>query len=378
MLGLEHYLERKPGQLSGGERQRVAMGRAIVRVPSVFLMDEPLSNLDAKLRVQMRADIAALQLEFGVTTVYVTHDQAEAMTLGHRVAVLATGAPAVRDASRAVRPADEHVRRRLHRLPDDEPLPRAAGDERRNRARRDEGRDRRRSRGRGALERARGPRLGLRPESLEVGQNGLPARVEVVEELGADAYVFCGREVGGEELKLVARTKARDVPQRGARVALNPRPNEAHLFDSGHRRAAGAEVSAPTARGETFLAEIREQPKALPAPRRARARVRGGGAAAIERGPHIVRLVGHGSSDNAASYGVYAFGLAAGWTALRDSISLSVYYGAKLDLERSIVVALSQSGRTPDVVAYVQRRPRTRRAHDRVTNEPSPSSPRAD
>ena len=81
----------KPGQLSGGERQRVAMGRAIVRVPSVFLMDEPLSNLDAKLRVQMRADVAALQLGFGVTTVYVTHDQAEAMTLGHRVAVLRDG-----------------------------------------------------------------------------------------------------------------------------------------------------------------------------------------------------------------------------------------------------------------------------------------------
>src|SRR5207237_3616765 len=91
LLGLEEYLERKPAQLSGGQRQRVAMGRAIVRLPSVFLMDEPLSNLDAKLRVQMRADIAALQADFGVTTVYVTHDQAEAMTLGHRVAVLRDG-----------------------------------------------------------------------------------------------------------------------------------------------------------------------------------------------------------------------------------------------------------------------------------------------
>ena len=82
LLGLTEYLERKPGQLSGGQRQRVAMGRAIVRVPRVFLMDEPLSNLDAKLRVQMRADIAALQSDFGITTVYVTHDQSEAMTLG--------------------------------------------------------------------------------------------------------------------------------------------------------------------------------------------------------------------------------------------------------------------------------------------------------
>ena len=88
MLELTPYLQRKPGQLSGGQRQRVAMGRAIVRQPQVYLMDEPLSNLDAKLRVQMRADIASLQARLGVTTVYVTHDQAEAMTLGHRVAVL--------------------------------------------------------------------------------------------------------------------------------------------------------------------------------------------------------------------------------------------------------------------------------------------------
>src|SRR3954466_1688262 len=91
MLGLSDLLERKPGQLSGGQRQRVAMGRAIVRDASVFLMDEPLSNLDAKLRVQMRADIAELQARLNVTTVYVTHDQAEAMTLGHRVAVLHDG-----------------------------------------------------------------------------------------------------------------------------------------------------------------------------------------------------------------------------------------------------------------------------------------------
>src|SRR5438552_16508690 len=91
ILSLVDLLDRKPKQLSGGQRQRVAMGRAIVRHPSVFLMDEPLSNLDAKLRVQMRTDIAALQSDFRVTTVYVTHDQAEAMTLGHRVAVMDEG-----------------------------------------------------------------------------------------------------------------------------------------------------------------------------------------------------------------------------------------------------------------------------------------------
>src|SRR5438270_3181660 len=91
MLGLTPLLERKPGQLSGGERQRTAMGRAIVRSPQVFLMDEPLSNLDAKLRVKMRVDIAALQRRLGVTTLYVTHDQVEAMTMGQRVAVLKDG-----------------------------------------------------------------------------------------------------------------------------------------------------------------------------------------------------------------------------------------------------------------------------------------------
>ena len=88
VLGLESHLQRKPPQLSGGQRQRVAMGRAIVREPSVFLMDEPLSNLDAKLRVQMRAEISTIQRQFGVTTLYVTHDQVEAMTIGDRVAVM--------------------------------------------------------------------------------------------------------------------------------------------------------------------------------------------------------------------------------------------------------------------------------------------------
>src|SRR5205814_2653356 len=91
ILGLTDYLHRKPAQLSGGQRQRVAMGRAIVRQPQVFLMDEPLSNLDAKLRVQMRADIAKLQHDLETTTIYVTHDQVEAMTMGDRVAVMRSG-----------------------------------------------------------------------------------------------------------------------------------------------------------------------------------------------------------------------------------------------------------------------------------------------
>src|SRR5579862_1387452 len=91
ILGLTDWLDRKPGQLSGGQRQRVAMGRAIVRQPSVFLMDEPLSNLDAKLRVQMRAEVARIQRRIGVSTIYVTHDQVEAMTMGDRVTVLREG-----------------------------------------------------------------------------------------------------------------------------------------------------------------------------------------------------------------------------------------------------------------------------------------------
>ena len=91
MLGLTEHLDRKPGQLSGGQRQRVAMGRAIVRQPTAYLMDEPLSNLDAKLRVSMRAELTNLHKRLGVTTVYVTHDQVEAMTLGQRVAVIEDG-----------------------------------------------------------------------------------------------------------------------------------------------------------------------------------------------------------------------------------------------------------------------------------------------
>ena len=118
MLGLTTELKRKPSQLSGGQRQRVAMGRAIVRRPEAFLMDEPLSNLDARLRVQMRTEIARIQRELGVTTVYVTHDQVEAMTMADRVAVLRGGELQQFDTPQQVyaNPANL-VRRRLHRQP---------------------------------------------------------------------------------------------------------------------------------------------------------------------------------------------------------------------------------------------------------------------
>jgi multiple sugar transport system ATP-binding protein len=233
LLELEPYLERKPGQLSGGQRQRVAMGRAIIREPSVFLMDEPLSNLDAKLRVQMRADIAALQSRLGVTTVYVTHDQSEAMTLGHRVAVLHNGRLQQCDTPRALydRPVNTFVAAfigspamNLCTVPVDSSGVFAFGSEKvivdeavAARARANGG---------------RGVVLGLRPESLELGTDGVRAQVEVVEEFGADAYVFCVAELGGETTKLVARTEARRAPGRGERVALRPREDEAHVFDA--------------------------------------------------------------------------------------------------------------------------------------------------
>jgi multiple sugar transport system ATP-binding protein len=226
MLGLTDYLERKPAQLSGGQRQRVAMGRAIVRNPSVYLMDEPLSNLDAKLRVQMRTDIASLQSELGVTTVYVTHDQAEAMTLGHRVAVLNDGRLQQCDTPRTLyeQPANLFVAGFIG-SPSMNFCPAPAG-----------------SNGVVSLggvdvpvpEQAAGGSLvlGFRPESLELDSHGVPAVVEVVEELGADAYVFCTAQISGEQTKLVARVDTRHPPERGERIALRPLPDEVHVFDA--------------------------------------------------------------------------------------------------------------------------------------------------
>ena len=211
LLGLSEYLDRKPAQLSGGQRQRVAMGRAIVRVPSVFLMDEPLSNLDAKLRVQMRADIAALQADFGITTVYVTHDQAEAMTLGHRVAVLHDGRLQQVGPPRELyeRPANLFVAGFIG-SPSMNLLPAEAA-------------------GLGA----NGKIVGFRPEHVELSSDaeGIPARVDVVEDVGADAYVFCSADIRGQQTRLVARTDVRNAPSQGERVSLRPRAEDAHLFD---------------------------------------------------------------------------------------------------------------------------------------------------
>jgi multiple sugar transport system ATP-binding protein len=227
LLELTDLLGRKPAQLSGGQRQRVAMGRAIVRRPSVFLMDEPLSNLDAKLRVQMRADIAALQERLGVTTVYVTHDQVEAMTMGHRVAVLRDGRLQQCAAPRVLydHPVNVFVAGFIG-----SPamnlctVPVVAGTATLG----DAGL---------ALPGAVNGRtevvVGLRPESLELAGDGIPGRVEVLEELGADVYAFCVAQLPGGEARLVARTETRHAPERGDRVSLRPRMEEAHLFDAG-------------------------------------------------------------------------------------------------------------------------------------------------
>ena len=237
-LGLEGFLDRKPSQLSGGERQRVAMGRAIIRLPSVFLMDEPLSNLDAKLRVQMRADIAALQHDLGTTTVYVTHDQAEAMTLGHRVAVLDHGRLQQVGAPRELyeKPTNRFVAgfigspsMNLCELSLDSGGAVSMGPER--------------VEVRGELDGRSQVVIGLRPESLELGAEGIPAEVEVVEEFGADAYVFCTAQVhdgAGGRTRLVARTEAKAAPARGERVALRVRPGEAHVFDAESGERLGA------------------------------------------------------------------------------------------------------------------------------------------
>jgi multiple sugar transport system ATP-binding protein len=235
MLDLTPYLDRRPRALSGGQRQRVAMGRAIVREPSVFLMDEPLSNLDAKLRVETRANITALQTRLGTTTIYVTHDQVEAMTMGHRVAVLRDGLLQQVATPRELyeRPVNTFVAgfigspsMNLVTVPlrgDGAvldgltvPLPRATLD-----AARHAGRDE--------------VRLGVRPEGLRLVGEGEPAltmNVELVEELGADAYVYGEVRIGDTPTRIIVRTPGSTEPQFGesVRVALNTSAR-LHVFD---------------------------------------------------------------------------------------------------------------------------------------------------
>ncbi|AIG75593.1 ABC transporter ATP-binding protein [Amycolatopsis japonica] len=225
VLDLTEYLDRKPAKLSGGQRQRVAMGRAIVREPSVFLMDEPLSNLDAKLRVQTRTQIASLQRRLGITTLYVTHDQVEAMTMGDRVAVLKDGILQQCDTPVGLfaKPVNVFVAgfigspamNLLETTVDSDgavaggtrlPLTPAQ---------------------RSALT---GPGIvvGVRPEGWTIGDGGFEAIVEVVEELGSDQYLYCR---DGERV-LTVRTPGMAPWQRGEPISLTPQPGAVHLFDA--------------------------------------------------------------------------------------------------------------------------------------------------
>jgi sn-glycerol 3-phosphate transport system ATP-binding protein len=207
MLGLSDLLDRKPAKLSGGQRQRVAMGRAIVRDPSVFLLDEPLSNLDAKLRVQMRAELQALHRRLGTTSLYVTHDQVEAMTLAQRMIVMNAGRVEQIGAPLEVyaRPASTFVAAFIGSPPMNL-IP----------AERD---------GRRVL-------LGIRPEHLEPcapAEAMLTADIDLIEPLGADTLIY--GHVDGEGTRVAARLHA-SAAARAGRLPLRYRPADAHYFDA--------------------------------------------------------------------------------------------------------------------------------------------------
>jgi multiple sugar transport system ATP-binding protein len=269
LLGLEKLLDRKPAALSGGQRQRVAMGRAIVREPAAFLMDEPLSNLDAKLRVTMRSELSRLHDRLGVTTVYVTHDQVEAMTLGQRVAVLRDGVIQQVDSPQALyaRPRNLFVAAFIG-SPAMNLVEATVAD------------------GRATfggwelpLDPARRPArdgrmiLGIRPESFEdaaLADGGLPAfevDVAVVEELGSDSHVIFpidAPRVEAEELRAAvddeedaliaddrsmwnARVSSKAVAEPGQRIQLAVDPAELYFFDpeTGLSLTSGVPAAAP-------------------------------------------------------------------------------------------------------------------------------------
>ena len=255
LLGLEELLDRRPAQLSGGQQQRVAMGRAIIRQPAAFLMDEPLSNLDAKLRVGMRTSLSQLHSRLGVTTVYVTHDQVEAMTLGERVAVMRDG-----------RIQQVDVPQRLYEEPVNLFVAAFIGSPAMNLAEASFGGDAVvLGETRIPLDTARKPQfagvrvlLGIRPEAFEdaaFAPSGLPqldVQVEVVEELGSDAYVFFEVDAEtvmveeaitteDEESSLLAQRKGRSLfaarvdprtkARVGERIRLTVDPSRFYFFD---------------------------------------------------------------------------------------------------------------------------------------------------
>ncbi|WP_377270635.1 ABC transporter ATP-binding protein [Peterkaempfera sp. SMS 1(5)a] len=248
ILDLTDYLDRKPKALSGGQRQRVAMGRAIVREPQVFLMDEPLSNLDAKLRVSTRTQIASLQRRLGITTVYVTHDQVEALTMGDRVAVLKDGLLQQVDTPRNMydKPANVFVAgfigspaMNLVEVPivdggvkfGDSVLnvPRETVGEASNAG-------------------DRTVTVGVRPEHLTVVSpeglskegSGLAVTVNVVEELGADGFVYGSARIGDEVKDLVVRVHGRQIPMKGETIHVVPVAGETHVFSTSNGKRLSA------------------------------------------------------------------------------------------------------------------------------------------
>ena len=260
ILDLEQYLERKPKALSGGQRQRVAMGRAIVRNPQAFLMDEPLSNLDAKLRVQTRTEIAALQRRLGVTTVYVTHDQVEAMTMGDRVCVLKDGYLMQVDTPR-----------NLYDRPDNVFVAGFIGSPAMNLIDVDLDQDGAHMGGRvlplprntmSALsgEGAKTATIGFRPEAVTVVSEGegFPFEVVVVEELGSDAYAYgtlhTARGSEGDKL-LTIRVDAKRPPMKGETIHLRVQPDEVHVFSTESGRRISGDVASVSGSGATSLGQ---------------------------------------------------------------------------------------------------------------------------
>ena len=231
ILGLEEFLERKPKALSGGQRQRVAMGRAIVRNPQVFCMDEPLSNLDAKMRVQTRTDIAKLQADLGVTTVYVTHDQVEAMTMGDRVAVMKLGELQQVDTPLGLydRPVNLFVAGFI-------------GSQQMNLLEA-HAKDGQAQIGQylvpvdpTASRKMQGDiTVGVRPEAWRLvseNEGGLPVRVTVVEELGSDAFVYGTSGIEGTPNNIIVRVSGRDSVHKGETIHVTTDPQHVHVFDT--------------------------------------------------------------------------------------------------------------------------------------------------
>jgi multiple sugar transport system ATP-binding protein len=259
ILDLEPYLDRKPKHLSGGQRQRVAMGRAIVRRPAVYLMDEPLSNLDAKLRVQTRTEVVELQARLAVTTVYVTHDQVEAMTMGHRVAVLRDGVLQQCDTPRNLYHAPDNLfvagfigspAMNLVEVGDRRPL--RIGDSGLALDRAAEA----------ALAEAAGPiTVGFRPEALTVGDGPLAAQIRTVEDLGSEVFVHLSVDHRGDTLPLVSKMLPPFDGHPGDRVGVQI-TGATHLFDGEGLRIASTAAALREAADDELA--VRDASRAAP------------------------------------------------------------------------------------------------------------------